>query len=110
MNRLTMLWAFLLFLSIPVVAQAAVGAGEYTGNVNHVMDDGTLRMEYKGGQIRVRVEGVASGEWLSLKRAIEEQVVGRQVRVKAISWQDGYLLGRVFLDGKRLGSELLADD
>lgn len=70
MRRLMGVWILALFLSVPVVAPAAAGAGEYVGRVNHVLDDGTLRMHYKGGQIRVRLYGVESVEWPSIKRAL----------------------------------------
>ncbi len=32
------------------------------GGVTHVLDDGTLRMDYKGGQTRVRVQGIRAAD------------------------------------------------
>ena len=63
-------------------------------------------MDYKGGQIRVRLVGVQHVDRPSFKHALEERVLGRQVRVEGIRWQEGYLLGRVYVDGHRVGSEL----
>ena len=109
MSRFVVSLIVLLFLSVPGLAQPAAGAQEYVGTVNHVLDDSTLRMDYKGGQIRVRLEGVAPVERPGFKQALEARVVGRQVRVEGIRWRDGYLLGRVYVDGERVGSGILVD-
>ncbi len=110
MRRLIVLLTLAFCLSVPALAPAAAGAGEYVGKVNHVMSDSTLRMNYKGGQIRVRLQSVEAVEWPDLKQALEERLVGREVRVEGIRWQEGYLLGRVYLEGKHVGRELLADE
>ena len=100
--------ALLLFLPVP--AQAAAGAGEYIGKVNHVMPDGTLRMDYQGGQIRVRPQGMDSAEWPNAEQMLRERLVGRQIRVEGIRWQAGHLIGRVYLDGRDVGRDLLKGD
>ena len=109
MRGLILLLTLAFFLSVPALATAAAGAGEYVGKVNHVMPDSTLRVEYKGGQIRVRLQGVEAVERLEFSQTLRTRLVGRQVRVEGVRWQEGYLLGRVYLDGRLVGRELFAD-
>ncbi len=106
--RFPAMLALLLCLTVPVPAVA--GAGEYVGKVNLVLPDGTLRMHYRGGQIRVRPQGMELAQWSDSEQTLRERLVGRQVRVEGIRWQEGYLLGRVYLQGTDVGRDVLPDD
>ena len=64
-------------------------------------------MDYKGGQVRVRPEGLERNAWPGYRKALEARVLGREVRVDGARWRDGYLLGRVYLDGEPVDGSLL---
>ena len=107
MSRTFLFLSLVSVLCAPVFALAA-DVHQYVGRVNHVLDDGSLRMDYRGGQIRVRPEGLDPVAWQGYRQALKERVLGRQVRVEGARWRDGYLLGRVYLDGQPVDSSLLA--
>jgi endonuclease YncB( thermonuclease family) len=99
-----------LVLWAPLHVAVASAGGEYLGTVNHVLDAETLRIAYKGGQIRVRLADAArAGDDAAAREALSQHLLGRQVRVEEVRWQDGYLIGRVFVDGKNVCSELLSE-
>ena len=99
-----------LVLWVPLYAAVASAGGEYLGTVNHVLDAETLRIAYKGGQIRVKLADAArAGDDAAAREALSQHLLGRQVRVEEIRWQDGHLIGRVFVDGKNVCAELSSE-
>ncbi len=80
---------------------------EYVGKVDHVYDGQTVRIHYRGGQIRVRLPALETPEPLQAKRALTDLVAGKTVRVTEIRWDNGYLIGHVSVDNKDVGTELV---
>jgi len=95
-----------LIVYLPILAPAAA-AEDYVGKVNHVFDPATIRIAYKGGQIRVRMVDIEAPNTSQAKLALSHLLLGKQVQVKAIRWQGGYLIGQVFLNGRGVSTDLV---
>jgi endonuclease YncB( thermonuclease family) len=106
MKRFTTLVFLGLALILPAVAPA--GPAEYQGVVNHIYDSATIRIAYRGGQIHVRLAGVQPPYNDDALQTLSRLLLGKTVRVEAIRWEKGYLIGRVFADGRPI-CEGLAD-
>jgi endonuclease YncB( thermonuclease family) len=98
MKRFTTLVFLGLALILPAMAPA--DPAEYQGVVNHVYDSATIRIAYRGGQIHVRLAGVQPSYNDDARQTLSRLVLGKTVRVEAIRWEKGYLIGRVFADGR----------
>ena len=79
---------------------------EYIGKVDHVYDGQTVRIFYRGGQIRVRLPAIETPEPLQAKQALTEMVAGKTVRVRQIRWDNGYLIGHLSVDDNDVRTEL----
>ena len=79
---------------------------EYVGKVDHVYDGQTVRIFYRGGQIRVRLPTVENPDSQQAKRTLARLVVGKTVRVREIRWDEGYLVGNLLVDNKDVAAEL----
>lgn len=106
MQRLRRLLSIGLIAYLPLLAPTAA-AEEYEGKVNHVFDPATIRIAYKGGQIRVRMVDIEAPYPGQAKQALSQLLLGRQVQVKPIRWEGGYLIGQVFLDGRGVSTDLV---
>ena len=95
-------------LLVAAVSQATQRP-EYTGKVNHVYDGQTVRIFYRGGQIRVRLPALETLEPLQAKLALTEMVAGKTVRVREIRWGNGYLIGHLSVDDKDVRTELVRE-
>lgn len=74
----------------------AMEGGEYVGTVNHVFDEDTLRIAHRyGGQIQVRVMGLEGAR----EPVTLDDLMGRTVRVTDARWREGFLEGRVEVEG-----------
>ncbi len=80
---------------------------EYVGKVDHVYDGRTVRIFYRGGQIRVRLPGIESPNPQQAKQALTKMVAGKTARVREVRWDDGYLIGYLSVDDKDVGTELV---
>ncbi len=107
MQILSSLLLVALAIYSPVQASQALYGAEYTGRVNHVFDASTIRVAYKGGQIRVKLAAIQAPYALQAKQALARQLLGKNVKIKELHWQDGYLVGRVSVDGKSVCAELV---
>ena len=97
-----------LLLSVTGGLQAAPPQ-EYVGKVDHVYDGQTVRIFYRGGQIRVRLTAIETPQPREAKQALTRLVAGKTVRVKEIRWHNGYLLGHVSVDGQDIGAQLVKE-
>ncbi len=95
-----------LLLLVAAGSQAAQFP-EYVGKVNHVYDGQTVRIFYRGGQIRVRLPALEIPDPLQAKQALTDLVAGKTVRVTEIRWDNGYLIGHLSVDDKDVGTELV---
>ncbi len=91
---------FFISLALLLSSSALAAPEEYQGIVNHIYDGATIRIAYKGGQIRVRLVDLPSTYAANGREALASRLLGKKVSVKAVRWQKGYLLGRVFADGR----------
>lgn len=107
MRTLSRLLLLTLATYLPVQVTSALTGPEYTGRVNHVFDASTIRVAYKGGQIRVKLAAIDAPYAQRAKQALARQVLGKNVQVEELRWQKGYLVGRVSVDGKGLCAELV---
>ncbi len=107
MRLLSRILALTLVIYLPVQASEALTGPHYTGRVNHVFDASTIRVAYGGGQIRVKLAAIDGPYAQEAKRALAEQVLGKQVKVEEHHWQQGYLVGQVSVDGKGICAELV---
>ena len=107
MRALSRLLTLALIMYLPVQASQALSGPEYNGQVNHVYDASTIRVAYKGGQIRVKLAAIDAPYAHEAKQALARQVLGKQVKVEELRWQRGYLVGRVSVDGKGICTELV---
>jgi len=87
-------------LALLLPATAPADAEEYKGVVNHVYDPATIRIAYRGGQIRVRLAGLQPPYAENARDTLSRMLLGKQVSVQAIRWEKGFLIGRVFTDGR----------
>lgn len=103
-----------LFL-LPVLAAAlgvvsqAPGAEEYQGTVDHVFDGRTLRVDHvRGGHIRVRlVDLETNGTAREGREVLSRLAAGKRVRISGMGWERGTLVGRVRVENRWLGDELI---
>ncbi len=79
---------------------------EYVGKVDHVYDGQTVRIFYRGGQIRVRLPAVENPNSQQARQALARLVAGKTVRVREIRWDQGYLIGHLLVDNKDVAAEL----
>ena len=107
MRVLSRLLALALIMYLPAQASQALSGPEYTGQVNHVYDASTIRVAYKGGQIRVKLAAIDAPYAHEAKQALARQVLGKQVKVEELRWQQGHLVGWVSVDGKGICTELV---
>ena len=80
---------------------------EYVGKVDHIYDGQTVRIFYRGGQIRVRLPAIETPQTEEAKEALAKLVAGKTVRITQIRWDKGYLIGDVYVDDKDVRSELV---
>ena len=99
-------WALGALLLVAAGSQAAQ-VPEYVGKVDHVYDGQTVRIHYRGGQIRVRLPALEIPEPLQAKQALTDLVAGKTVRVTELRWDNVYLIGHVSVDDKDVGTELV---
>lgn len=95
-----------LLLHVAIGLQAAQPQ-EYVGRVDHIYDGQTVRIFYRGGQIRVRLPAIETPDPLRAKQALTELVAGKTVRVREIRWDKGYLVGYLSVDNQDVGAELV---
>ncbi len=79
---------------------------EYMGKVDHVYDGQTVRIFYRGGQIRVRLPAVENPDSQQTRQTLARLVAGKTVRVKEIRWDQGYLVGHLLVDNTDVAAEL----
>ena len=97
-----------VFVSLLLLLSTSAPAGpeEYQGIVNHVYDAATIRMAYKGGQIRVRLFDLQPPDTVDGRENLSRLLLGKKVSVKVVRWQKGFLIGRVFADGRCICGKL----
>ncbi len=95
-----------LLLQFAVGLQAAHGQ-EYVGKVDHIYDGQTVRIFYRGGQIRVRLAALETPDSQEAKQALAGLVAGKTVRVREVRWEEGFLVGYLMVDEKDVGAELV---
>ena len=109
--------AFALLLGLQILLFGLVGhAGTtYSGKVISITDGDTLRILYRGGQLKIRLAEIDTPErkqpWgTRAKQALSEKVFGRVVDVVEID-RDRYgrIVGRIYLDGRDINRELVAE-
>jgi endonuclease YncB( thermonuclease family) len=100
----------LLLLCIGLVACAG---SSYTGKVSSVVDGDTLRLLYRGGELKVRLAEIDAPErgqsyGRRSRQALSELVFGKHVRV-AEQDRDRYgrIVGRVYVDGLDVNAEMV---
>ena len=106
MNSIVSKWFLGALLLLVAAGSQATQRPEYTGKVDHVYDGQTVRIFYRGGQIRVRLPAMETPEPLRAKRALAKLVAGKTVRVTEIRWDNGYLIGHLSVDDKDVRTEL----
>jgi len=109
MGRFSAMTVTIVLALAPFLANAAAAAEDYVGRVNLIVDASTVRITYKGGQIRVKLAGAEGAEPDRAREVLSERLLGREVRVERATWQDGYLVGHVYVDGRDVATELLGD-
>jgi endonuclease YncB( thermonuclease family) len=100
----------LLLLLLPQITTAAQN---YEGKVVAVSDGDTIRVFYKGGELKVRLAEIDTPEknqpyGTRARQALSDLVFGRQVRV-AQTDRDRYgrIVGRVYVDGADVNAEMI---
>ncbi len=109
MKGIVRTWFLGALLLLVAAGSQATHVPEYVGKVDHVYDGRTVRIHYRGGQIRVRMPAIETPEPLQAKQALTELVAGKTVRVTEIRWDNGYLIGHVSVDSKDVGTELVRE-
>ena len=104
MKRVIALVFVSLALLLPATAPAAPEA--YQGVVNHVYDPATIRIGYKGGQIRVKLADLRPPYAVNGRETLSRMLLGKKVSVKPVRWEKGFLIGRVFAEGRCVRDEL----
>ncbi len=108
MRKLSKLLFLTLATYLPAQAAPASTGDAYAGRVNHVYDASTIRVAYAGGgHIRVKLAAIDAPYAARAKQALAQQTLGKTVRVEELRWQQGYLVGRVSVDGKSICTELV---
>ncbi|MDJ0863830.1 MAG: thermonuclease family protein [Gammaproteobacteria bacterium] len=108
MRKLSKLLFLTLATYLPAQAAPASTGDAYAGRVNHVYDASTIRVAYAGGgHIRVKLAAIDAPYAARAKQALAQQTLGKTVRVEELRWQEGYLLGRVSVDGKGVCAALV---
>ena len=101
-----------LFALSTLILQLSVGLHaarpqEYVGRVDHIYDGQTVRVFYRGGQIRVRLPAIETPQAQKAKQTLAKLVSGKTVRITEIRWDKGYLIGNLTVDDKDVRSELV---
>ncbi len=109
MRGLVRTWFLGALLLLAAAGSQAAQVPEYVGKVDHVFDGQTVRIYYRGGQIRVRLPALETPEPLQAKRALTDLVAGKTVRVTEIRWDNGYLIGHVSVGDKDVRTELVRE-
>ena len=109
--------AFALLIGLQLFLLSPVGHADttYTGKVISIADGDTLRILYRDGQLKIRLADIDTPErkqpWgTRAKQALSDKLFGQVVNVVEID-RDRYgrIVGRIYLDGRDINREMVAE-
>lgn len=107
--------ALLVGLQISLLGPVSHADTTYTGKVISIADGDTLRVLYRDGQLKIRLAEIDTPErkqpWgIRAKQALSDKVFAQTVNAVEID-RDRYgkIVGRVYLDGRDINRELVAE-
>jgi len=108
-------FALLFGLQVFLLGPVAHAATTYTGKVISIADGDTLRILYRGGQLKIHLAEIDTPErkqpWgTRAKQALSDKVFGEVVDVVKVD-RDRYgrIVGRIYLDGRDINREMVAE-
>ncbi len=109
MKSIVSKWFLGAVLLLAAAGSQATQRPEYVGKVDHVYDGQTVRIFYRGGQIRVRLPAIEIPNPPQARQALIELVAGKTVRVREIRWDNGYLIGHLSVGDRDVKTELVRE-